>query len=63
MGRAAAAAHDVAVGRVYQAFRTQATVLAYADVFYLLRHRCLYRGAVLLPAIAQDRRRRAGGAH
>jgi DHA2 family multidrug resistance protein len=34
MGRVGAVAHDVAVGRVYQAFRTQATVMAYADVFY-----------------------------
>lgn len=34
MGRAGAAAHDVAVGRVYQAFRAQVTVLAYSDVFF-----------------------------
>jgi DHA2 family multidrug resistance protein len=34
MGRVGAVAHDVAVGRVYQAFRTQVTVLAYSDVFY-----------------------------
>jgi DHA2 family multidrug resistance protein len=34
MGRAGAAVHDVAVGRVYQSYRLQATVLAYADVFY-----------------------------
>jgi DHA2 family multidrug resistance protein len=34
MGRVGSAAHDVAVGRVYQAFRLQATVLAYSDVFY-----------------------------
>jgi DHA2 family multidrug resistance protein len=34
MGRVGAVAHDVAVGRVYQSFRTQVTVLAYADVFY-----------------------------
>lgn len=34
LGRVGAAAHDVAVGRVYQAFRTQAAVLAYSDVFF-----------------------------
>jgi DHA2 family multidrug resistance protein len=34
LGRAGAAVHDTAVGRVYQAFRVQAVVLAYADVFY-----------------------------
>jgi DHA2 family multidrug resistance protein len=34
MGRVGVAAHDVAVGRVYQAFRAQVTVLAYSDVFF-----------------------------
>jgi DHA2 family multidrug resistance protein len=34
LGRAGAAVHDTAVGRVYQVFRVQAVVLAYADVFY-----------------------------
>jgi len=34
MGRAGTAVHDVAVGRVYQAYRLQATVLAYSDVFF-----------------------------
>ncbi|SDT14047.1 DHA2 family efflux MFS transporter permease subunit [Bradyrhizobium canariense] len=34
MGRVGVAAHDVAIGRVYQAFRIQVTVLAYSDVFY-----------------------------
>jgi MFS transporter, DHA2 family, multidrug resistance protein len=34
MGRAGAAVHDVAVGRVYQVFRAQVSVLAYADIFY-----------------------------
>jgi DHA2 family multidrug resistance protein len=34
MGRAGGAVHDVAVGRIYQIFRIQATVLAYSDVFY-----------------------------
>ncbi|HEY0908876.1 MAG TPA: EmrB/QacA family drug resistance transporter, partial [Bradyrhizobium sp.] len=34
MGRVGAVAHDVAVGRVYQVFRTQVQVLAYSDVFY-----------------------------
>jgi MFS transporter, DHA2 family, multidrug resistance protein len=33
MGYAARAAHDAAVGRVYQLYRTQAEVLAYSDVF------------------------------
>lgn len=34
MGRASGAVHDIAVGRVYQAYRLQATVLAYSDVFF-----------------------------
>jgi DHA2 family multidrug resistance protein len=34
MGRAGAAAHDAAIGRVYQAFRLQASILAYSDVFF-----------------------------
>jgi DHA2 family multidrug resistance protein len=34
MGRAGTAVHDVAVGQVYQAYRLQAIVLAYSDVFY-----------------------------
>ena len=34
MGRVGAAAHEAAVGRAYQVFRAQASVLAYADVFY-----------------------------
>ncbi|SFK01528.1 DHA2 family efflux MFS transporter permease subunit [Methylocapsa palsarum] len=33
MGRAAGAAHDIAIGQVYQSFRTQAQVLGYSDVF------------------------------
>ncbi|WP_244395863.1 DHA2 family efflux MFS transporter permease subunit [Beijerinckia indica] len=33
MGHAAGAVHDIALGRVYQTFRTQAQVLAYSDVF------------------------------
>ncbi|MGO8846727.1 MAG: DHA2 family efflux MFS transporter permease subunit [Methylocella sp.] len=33
MGYAARVAHDVAVGRVYQVYRTQAEVLGYSDVF------------------------------
>jgi MFS transporter, DHA2 family, multidrug resistance protein len=35
MGRAASAVHDIAVGQAYQAFRAQAAVLAYSDVFLL----------------------------
>jgi len=34
MGHAAGTVHEIAVGRVYQVFRTQVTVLAYSDVFY-----------------------------
>jgi DHA2 family multidrug resistance protein len=34
LGRVGSAAHDIAVGRVYQSFRLQTTVLAYSDVFY-----------------------------
>jgi DHA2 family multidrug resistance protein len=34
MGRVGAAAHDIAVGRVYQVFRIQVAVLAYSDVFF-----------------------------
>src|ERR1700761_344358 len=34
LGRAGAGAHDAAVGRVYQVFRTQAAVLGYRDVFF-----------------------------
>ena len=34
MGRVGAAAHDAAVGRVYQVFRTQAAILGYRDVFF-----------------------------
>ena len=33
MGHAAGSAHDVAVGKVYQVFQTQVSVLAYSDVF------------------------------
>jgi DHA2 family multidrug resistance protein len=33
LGRAASAVHDIAVGQAYEAFRTQAAVLAYSDVF------------------------------
>jgi DHA2 family multidrug resistance protein len=34
MGHAGAAVNQVATGQVYQAFREQATILAYSDVFY-----------------------------
>ncbi|HUI20643.1 MAG TPA: DHA2 family efflux MFS transporter permease subunit [Methylocella sp.] len=34
MGQAASAAHDVAMGRVYQVYLAQAEVLAYSDVFF-----------------------------
>jgi DHA2 family multidrug resistance protein len=34
LGRAGAAVHDTAVGRVYQVYRIQATVLGFCDVFY-----------------------------
>jgi len=36
MGHAANAAHDVAVGRVYQVYLRQAEILAYCDVFYYI---------------------------
>ncbi len=35
MGHVGAAAHDLAVGRIYQVFRVQAAVLAYSDVFMI----------------------------
>jgi DHA2 family multidrug resistance protein len=35
MGRAASAMHNMAVGQAYRAFRVQAAVLAYSDVFLL----------------------------
>lgn len=34
MGRAASAAHDIALGRIYQVYLRQAEVLAYADVLF-----------------------------
>src|SRR5580692_5071070 len=34
MGRAGLAVHDIAVGKVYQAYQLQTTILAYSDVFY-----------------------------
>jgi MFS transporter, DHA2 family, multidrug resistance protein len=33
MGRAGVAVHDIAVGHIYQVYRIQAAVLAYADIF------------------------------
>jgi DHA2 family multidrug resistance protein len=36
MGYAVNAAHDVAVGRVYQLYRTQAEVLGYSDIFLFI---------------------------
>ncbi|MGP0058293.1 MAG: DHA2 family efflux MFS transporter permease subunit [Beijerinckiaceae bacterium] len=36
LGNTAQAAHDLALGRVYQVFRTQAAILAYSDVFLYL---------------------------
>jgi DHA2 family multidrug resistance protein len=35
MGRAASQTHDVAVGLIYQTMHTQASVLAYTDVFHI----------------------------
>lgn len=35
MGHAAHAVHDIAVGRIYQVFRTQVAILAYSDVFLI----------------------------
>jgi DHA2 family multidrug resistance protein len=34
MGHAASAAHEMALGRVYQVYQRQAEILAYSDVFY-----------------------------
>ena len=34
MGRVGAAAHEAAIGRVYQVMRTQAAILSYRDVFF-----------------------------
>lgn len=63
MGHTAAAAHDVAVGMVYQAFRKQAQILAYSDVF-------LYAGLVALCVVPfcffltkRKAARGAGGGH
>jgi DHA2 family multidrug resistance protein len=36
MGRSDASPHTIAVGQVYQVFRTQVSVLAYSDVFLIL---------------------------
>jgi MFS transporter, DHA2 family, multidrug resistance protein len=36
MGHTANAAHDIAVGHVYQVYREQAEVLAYSDVFFFV---------------------------
>ena len=33
MGRAGVEVHDIAVGHIYQVYRIQAAVLAYADIF------------------------------
>jgi len=35
MGHAASTTHDIAVGLVYQTMRTQASVLAYTDIFHI----------------------------
>jgi DHA2 family multidrug resistance protein len=63
MGRAGSAVHDVAVGRVYQAFRLQATVLAYSDVFYY----CAIIAFIVVPFCfllsPKTGGRGAGGAH
>jgi DHA2 family multidrug resistance protein len=63
LGRAGAAAHDIAVGRVYQAYRLQATVLAYSDVFYY----CAIVAFLMVPFCflisPKTGGGRAGGAH
>ncbi len=61
MGRVGSAAHDIAVGRVYQVFRTQIAVLAYSDVFYYCAIGGLSDGPVLLCAVAEDGRRARRG--
>jgi MFS transporter, DHA2 family, multidrug resistance protein len=62
MGRAGAAVQDVAIGRIYQMFRIQATVLAYSDVFYY----CAIVAFVMVPfcfLLSPKTGGGAGGAH
>jgi MFS transporter, DHA2 family, multidrug resistance protein len=63
MGRAGAAVQDVAIGRIYQVFRIQATVLAYSDVFYY----CAIVAFLMVPFCfllsAKTGGDRSGGAH
>ena len=61
MGRAGNAAHDVAVGQVYQAFRLQVMVLAYSDVFYYCAIVAFLMVPLLFPDVAENRRRPPGG--
>lgn len=66
MGHASAAAHDVAVGMVYQAYRRQAQVLGYSDVFFYvaLVSFCVVPVCFLMTnTTAGGRGRNAGGAH
>jgi DHA2 family multidrug resistance protein len=63
MGRAGAAVHGVAVGRIYQVYRVQATVLAYSDVFLY----CAIVAFIMVPFCfllsPKTSGGRAGGAH
>ncbi len=63
MGRAGTAVHDVAVGRVYQAYRLQATVLGLFRCVLLLRHRRIFDGPVLLMLSPKTGGGRPGAAH
>ena len=56
-GRVGGAAHDIAVGRVFQMFRIQATVLAYSDVFLL----CAIVAFIVVPLSLLLSPRKSGG--
>jgi MFS transporter, DHA2 family, multidrug resistance protein len=63
MGRAGASVHDAAVGRVYQVYRTQASILGYSDVFFY----CAIIAFAVVPFCfllsAKTGGARAGGGH
>jgi len=59
MGRVGDAAHTIAVGLVYQAYRVQAAVLAYADIFMYLA----MVAAMMIPlSLLVSSQNRSGGA-
>jgi len=57
LGHAAAAAHDLALGRVYQMYLLQAQILAYSDVFYFLS----FFAFAMVPVCFVLSRRKGGG--